>query len=80
MNKCFSCGTKEDLMGMYGYRICGSCKKKLRLFDDKTILRYLKENKGFEEEMRSRIDLLSKDYKKKKIKLLYILERIKKIT
>ncbi len=61
---------------MYGYTICDSCKSKLGLFRDETIKRY---GKNLGKEVERRLDLLERDYKKKRIKLLYIKERLKRI-
>ncbi len=72
---CFQCG--ENGTDMYGYTICDSCKNKLRLFTDKTIKKYL--SPSFEEDIRNRLILLDKDYTKKRIKLLNILERLEYI-
>ena len=83
MNKtksCFQCGKKGT--NLYGYTICDSCKSKLRLLTDDKIKEYIKLYKkskkhSFEKEIRYRLDFIEKDYIKKKIKLLYILERLK---
>ena len=76
---CFQCGEKGT--NMYGYIICDSCKSKLRLFTDETIQKHIslyKKTKihSYEEEIHDRLVFLDKDYIKKRIKLLYIQERL----
>ena len=79
MKKCFNCG-KITSKEMYGYFICKSCKTKLRLFNDKTIKKYyLKNPEKFSKEVDRRLDLIDKDYIKKKIKLLNVKEQLKRI-
>jgi len=64
---------------MYGYCICDSCKDKLRLFTDATIRKYKLKNPAFEKEIQDRLDFLERDYMKKKIKLLYVQDRLEEI-
>lgn len=67
---------------MYGIPICNSCKSGLRLFSEETINRQSKEYKSskkyadYKSEISDRLVILEKDYTKKKIKLLYILEQL----
>lgn len=75
---------KSQGRDFYGFLICESCQSKLRLFDDKTIQRYILEydnnrDFSFEDEMDRRLKILEKDYIKKKVKLLYIKNRIEKL-
>lgn len=81
---CFQCGTTKETMGLFNYTICQSCKSKLRLFTDESIQKYITEYKkskdhSLETEMQNRLEILEKDYINKKIKLLHVLERIRKI-
>jgi len=79
--KCFNCGCNVDSQ-IFGIPICNSCESELRLFTDNTIIRQKIEYKGtdkyvsYQDEISDRLILLEKDYLKKRIKLLHILERI----
>lgn len=80
---CFNCNSKKAKK-FQGYNICDSCKSKLGLFTDETIKKYVNvykktKNKSFTEEIKRRLDVVEKDYTKKKIKLKYVLERLKKL-
>jgi len=80
--KCFQCGkTDNSCTELFGYIICDSCKSKLGLFTDKTIKKHImhyqqSKDRSYEEEIHFRLDYLDKDYIKKRIKLLYIQERL----
>lgn len=80
---CFQCGKKGA--DMYGYTICDLCKSKLGLFTDETIKKHIAFYKkpakkhSYSKEIRDRLIFLDKDYVKKRIKLLYIQERLKDI-
>jgi hypothetical protein len=77
---CFNCGSQGS--DMYGFTICDPCKADLKLFSDETIkkhiARYKKSSSGrtYEQEIQYRLDFVEKDYIKKKIKLLHILDRL----
>jgi len=79
--KCFQCG--EDGNELYGYIICDSCRSKLGLFSDETIEKHISiydkpaKKRTYEEEIKYRLDFIEKEYTKKRIKLLHILERLK---
>jgi hypothetical protein len=79
--KCFNCGLNTDIQ-KFGIAICTLCEAELRLFTDDTILRQNKEYKSsdkyasYPDEIADRLQLLEKDFLKKKIKLSHILERI----
>ena len=77
-NKCFNCD--ETGAEFYEFIICDSCKKKLRLFTDKTVEQHIKKftKPLYKKEIKRRIVLLEKDYKKKKLKLLDILNKLEK--
>jgi hypothetical protein len=80
---CFQCGKQGA--DMYGYTICDSCKSKLGLFTDETIKKHItlynfSKNQSYENEILDRLSFIDKDYIKKKIKLLHILERLKNIN
>lgn len=64
---------------MYEYFICDSCKNKLRLFTDETIKKYNYSNPAFKKEIKNRLKSLNKDYIKKRIKLLHVLDRLEEI-
>lgn len=76
---CICCGGKGE--ELYGYLVCDACRKKMGLFTDKTIARWVSENKGgkpaLEEEMRRRLEFIETDYVKKKIKLMHVMDRLK---
>jgi len=79
---CFNCGGNG--VNMYGYTICGICKSKLRLPKNETIKKhtiiYKKSKKiSYEEKVQTTLVSLEKDYIKKRIKLLYIQEKLKDI-
>lgn len=81
---CFSCESDQGISIMFGYPICEKCESKMGLFKDNTIKRqaadYRKNKKRtYEEEIDYRLDFIEKDYIRKKIKLLYIQERLKHI-
>ena len=79
--KCFNCGSDANSQ-LYGMQICSFCESDLRLFTDETITRQKKEYRNsdryasYEEEISDRLVLMEKDYLKKRIKLLHILERL----
>lgn len=79
--KCFNCASNADFQ-KYGIPICNSCESDLKLFTDDTIIRQKKEYKGsdnyssYQNEISHRIILIERDYLKKRIKLLHILERL----
>jgi len=77
INICFQCKSEVGVVVMYGYSICESCKKKMGLFTDKKIEEYKKNDPSFKEDMIRRLGVVEKDYIKKKIKLLYILNKLK---
>jgi hypothetical protein len=75
---CFNCDKKGG--DFLGYVICEQCKSKLRLFTESTIKEYLEKDPiGFPKEITRRLELLDKDYIKKKIKLLHIKSTINKL-
>ncbi|NUJ98285.1 hypothetical protein HGA92_05965 [Candidatus Gracilibacteria bacterium] len=53
-----------------------------RFFSDKIIMKYMKKygKEEYKEEINRRLTFIEEDYKKKKKKLLHILERINKIS
>ena len=79
--KCFNCGA-ETSNQRYEIMICAACEQDLRLFTDETIARQKAEYKPSEkyaaygDEIADRLVFLEKDYLKKKIKLLHVLERL----
>lgn len=76
MKTCFNCG--KNGIDLYGYTICDPCKTKLRLFTPEIIKKYNSKNlEGFSKEIERRLDYLDKEYVKKRIKLLHILDQLK---
>lgn len=75
---CFNC--HENGTEFYGFIVCDTCKKELRLFTDKTVERHNKKiTKGaYQKEVKDRLALLENVYIKKKIKLLDLLAKIEK--
>ena len=78
-NICVLCGDKGS--DFYGYIVCDACKSRLGLFSDNTIKKHIalyaaEKDHSYEDELRARLDILEKDYIMKKIKLLYILDRL----
>jgi len=78
--KCFQCG--KPGFELYGYTICDDCKSKLGLLTDKTIDKHLvlykKKNRSYKDEIRRRLDFIDRDYLKKRIKLLHVLELLER--
>lgn len=78
--KCSLCGSPGSKI--FDYIICDSCKTKLGLFTDDTIKKhialYKKSDKmrSYKDEVRYRLNFIEKDYIKKRIKLLHILDRL----
>jgi arsenate reductase-like glutaredoxin family protein len=79
VDSCIFCG--EDGTDLYGYDICDSCKKKLKLIKDETIQKHIamydQKDHSYHDEIQNRLDLLEKDHIQKKIKLLHIQDRLK---
>ena len=77
---CFQCGDKGD--DLYGYTVCADCKSKLGLFTDATIKKHIAlyqdpaKKRSYAQEIKYRLDFVEKDYIKKKLKLLHILDRL----
>ncbi len=81
MKKCFNCNSISDAE-IYGISICNLCKSDLRLFTDETISRQKMEYQSsekyasYQDEIAGRLLILERDYLKKRIKLLYVLDRL----
>jgi hypothetical protein len=79
---CFNCGESrnEKLTKVYGYIICHECKSNLGLFKDETIAGHItkkyKTKAAYAKEVAYRLNFIEKDFIKKKIKLLHILDRL----
>ena len=79
-DNCFICGQSGE--NLYGYPICRSCRAKLGLFTDQTIKRQAADydqathGRTYAQEIERRLGVLDQDCKKKKIKLLHILDRL----
>jgi hypothetical protein len=79
--KCFNCSA-ETTNQRYQITICPACEQDLRLFTDETIARQKAEYKpsekyaAYDDEITDRLAFIEKDYLKKKIKLLHVLERL----
>lgn len=88
VKKCELCGKicNNADADLHDYAICSDCKSKLGLLHDGTIRRHISayrraqerdpDNPSYEEEIRSRLARLEKDYISKRIKLLHVLERL----
>lgn len=75
MDNCFNCG--DPGKHVHGYTICDSCLSKLKLFTDQTIQKHsVKNPEAYKKDIESRIAFIDKDYIKKRIKLLHILDRL----
>lgn len=75
---CAFCNNSET-KNLHGYNVCQECKKSLRLFDQKTVSKYISElwRAEYKAEVEKRIEKLDQDYLKKRIKLLDIQNKIK---
>jgi len=78
---CCQCEAHGQMSNLYGYSFCDRCQSKLGLHSDKTILRnadsYDQSNPiSYEEEVVHRLQIMEKDFVKKRVKLLHILERL----
>lgn len=82
--KCFNC-TSETNHKRFDIPICRSCESGLKLFSDDTILRQNQaytnsENpSSYSDEITRRLLFIEKDYLKKKIKLLHVLDRLESL-
>ncbi len=78
---CFQCG--QPGAELFGYPICETCKAQLGLFTDATIQKHIAgyqqpgRERTYEQEIQYRLEFMEKDYIKKRIKLLYIQERVR---
>ncbi len=78
---CFQCG--QPGTELFGYPICDACKARLGLFSDATIQNHIARHqqpgreRSYEQEIQYRQAFMEKDYIKKRIKLLYIQERVR---
>jgi len=73
---CYNCG-KSTAKELFNYPICDSCKSKLKLLTEVTIKKHYSKNpEEFSKEIQRRLDFIEKDYINKKIKLLYVKEKI----
>lgn len=79
--KCFNCSSETGNI-LYGVAICKSCVTDLRLFTDDTIARQDAEYRPSEKynslkaEVIDRLVIMEKDYLKKRLKLLHMLDRL----
>ena len=69
------------MSNLYGYYFCDRCQSKLGLHSDKTILKNADsydQSKpiSYEDEVIRRLQFMEKDFVKKRVKLLHILERL----
>lgn len=82
-SKCSLCGSPG--LKIFDYILCNSCKAKLGLFTDDTITKHIKlynkakKTRSYADEARYRLNFIEKDYIKKRIKLLHILERLEQV-
>jgi len=81
--QCFQCG--KPGIDMFGFKICKSCKSRLGLLTDETIMKHMthfnsSEPHSYLDEVNDKILFLENDYIRKRIKLLHIRKRIKTIS
>jgi hypothetical protein len=83
MVKCSLCDSTTGIEKLYGYNICGLCKSKIRLFSKDSVKRFktnYKKKPGrptIEDDIKYRLDYIEKDFIKKKIKLMDMLDKLK---
>lgn len=90
-NQCDQCGNKNagQLVELFEYTVCQSCKAILGLLKDETIRKHVKryakaqeevpENPSYANEVSYRIDILAENYIKTRIKLLHIQQRLQQM-
>ena len=64
----------------YGFPICSECKSQIGLMSEATFQKHYQHRAAFEKEAREKLHILEKDYVRKKIKLMDILNRLEKST
>jgi DNA-directed RNA polymerase subunit RPC12/RpoP len=74
---CVICKKNTTNTFLYDYPICSACESQIALMADETIKKHFSHNPSFENEAKFKLDYLEKDYIRKKIKLLHILDRLK---
>jgi hypothetical protein len=82
---CCQCEDRCTTVERYGFLFCGECESKLGLHSDKTILKNAKscglpEPFTYEDEVTDRLQTMEKDFIKKKVKLLHILDRLRELN
>lgn len=78
MKNCYNCG-KATNNTLFGIAVCLECGSKLKLMTEETVKKHCEDNSSFEKEALTKLAYLEKDYSRKKIELLHILEHIKKL-
>lgn len=83
-NECCQCEARGRLSNLYGYYFCDGCLSKLGLHSDKTILQNADKYEQsktivYHDEVIRRLQLMERDFAKKKVKLLHILERLSEL-
>jgi DNA-directed RNA polymerase subunit RPC12/RpoP len=85
---CYRCGEKKEtlLQPVYEFIICESCHSKIVLFKDETMIRHIRDlaehgdmkkaYMDYKADLEKRLDFIEKDYITKRIKLLYLLDRL----
>jgi hypothetical protein len=82
-NICCQCGAHGQT-NLYGYIFCDRCESKLGLHSDATILKNAESYQqskpiSYEDEVVRRLQIMEKDFAKRKVKLLHILERLSEL-
>ncbi len=72
---CVLCGesTNNELSG---FLICSKCKSTVGLMSEETFQKHCLDRSAFKKEAQEKLEILEKDYARKKIKLLDILKRL----
>lgn len=73
---CFNCKKRTDNL-VYGFSVCQECESRLGLMSEETVGKHMQNKSDFLKEARSKMEILEKDYARKKIKLLHILDKLK---
>ena len=90
--KCVLCTESEStqIEVVYEYPVCKHCYSKIRLFSDHTIEKHIRDyslrknqdpdQPDYAEDIKNRLEFIERDFIRKKIKLLHLLERTEAIS
>ena len=81
---CCQCESRGGTVNLYDYHFCAECESSLKLHSKETILKNSKscnlpEPFTYGDEVAERLQTMEKDFIKKKVKLLHILERLREL-